>query len=327
MVLDRHDDALYRIRPWPPTTCRPAGSPCTRSGHHQRDRPRPRPSRRPGQTAPASGPLPCRPSARLGSRCRLDDRPAREPADRPARPPPHRPPRNAPPAATRPHRYPPDLGLPPPSPSAALHQALRTTDYSITADFGAARRHYYGTPITEPRPQTNPPGRQTAGSPCPHWTASSPTTAPPCAAPCTPPRSPSGTAHHPCLSPRAPPSESPTGCRGDHYPAWQPPLPPHCSPAPLQQLATARPRLRRHRGHARPARPRPLHRRLRRLPVPPWAGTFLRAAACFTRLASGEDQELLTVPGDRGHLLRMAETARLRPPSRPRSAAKARSAV
>ncbi|MEK8141931.1 hypothetical protein NKH18_02510 [Streptomyces sp. M10(2022)] len=39
------------------------------------------------------------------------------------------------------------------------------------------------------------------------------------------------------------------------------------------------------------------------------------------------DQELLTVPGDRGHLLRMAETARLRPPSRPRSAAKARSAV
>ncbi|MEU7384974.1 MULTISPECIES: hypothetical protein [unclassified Streptomyces] len=52
-------------------------------------------------------------------------------------------------------------------------------------------------------------------------------------------------------------------------------------------------------------------------PVPPWAGIFLRAAACFTRLLSGEDQELLAAPGDRGHLLRVAETARLRPPQPP----------
>ncbi|MEU4039662.1 hypothetical protein [Streptomyces collinus] len=52
-------------------------------------------------------------------------------------------------------------------------------------------------------------------------------------------------------------------------------------------------------------------------PVPPWAVIFLRAAACFTRLVSGEDQELLAAPGDRGHLLRVAETARLRPPQPP----------
>ncbi|MFE2026831.1 hypothetical protein ACFW9V_17185 [Streptomyces hygroscopicus] len=32
---------------------------------------------------------------------------------------------------------------------AALHQALRTADYSLTADFEAARRLCYGTPIAE----------------------------------------------------------------------------------------------------------------------------------------------------------------------------------
>jgi hypothetical protein len=52
-------------------------------------------------------------------------------------------------------------------------------------------------------------------------------------------------------------------------------------------------------------------------PVPPWAGIFLRAAACLTRFLSGEDQELLAAPGDRGHLLHVAETTRLRPPQPP----------
>jgi hypothetical protein len=41
---------------------------------------------------------------------------------------------------------------------AALHQALRTADYSVTADFEAVRRHYYGTPITEPSPADEPAG-------------------------------------------------------------------------------------------------------------------------------------------------------------------------
>jgi hypothetical protein len=41
---------------------------------------------------------------------------------------------------------------------AALHQSLRTTDYSLTADFETARRHYYGTPVTEPPPADEPAG-------------------------------------------------------------------------------------------------------------------------------------------------------------------------
>lgn len=41
---------------------------------------------------------------------------------------------------------------------AALHQALRTADYSVTTDFEAARRHYYGTPIAEPAPAEEPAG-------------------------------------------------------------------------------------------------------------------------------------------------------------------------
>ncbi|GAA5705949.1 hypothetical protein [Streptomyces avermitilis] len=88
--------------------------------------------------------------------------------------------------------------------------------------------------------------------------------------------------------------------------------------ASLQQLATARPR-----DYDDAAATLALHDRARytdgcaAYPVPPWAGVFLRAATCFTRLLSGEDQELLAAPGDRGHLLRMAETARLRPPQPP----------
>lgn len=86
----------------------------------------------------------------------------------------------------------------------------------------------------------------------------------------------------------------------------------------LQQFATARPR-----DYDDAAATLALHDRARytdscaAYPVPPWAGIFLRAAACFTRLLSGEDQELFAAPGDRGHLLRVAESARLRPPQPP----------
>ncbi|GGW57067.1 hypothetical protein GCM10010503_37980 [Streptomyces lucensis JCM 4490] len=41
---------------------------------------------------------------------------------------------------------------------AALHQALRTAYYCLTADFEAARRHYYGAPITEYPPPAEPVG-------------------------------------------------------------------------------------------------------------------------------------------------------------------------
>lgn len=88
--------------------------------------------------------------------------------------------------------------------------------------------------------------------------------------------------------------------------------------ASLQQLATARPR-----DYDTAAATLALHDRGRYTdgcaahPVPPWAGVYLRAAARFTRLVSGEDQELLAAPGDRAHLLRVAETAKLRPPQPP----------
>ncbi|MDT0432963.1 hypothetical protein RM649_35785, partial [Streptomyces sp. DSM 41770] len=88
--------------------------------------------------------------------------------------------------------------------------------------------------------------------------------------------------------------------------------------ASLQQLATTRPR-----DYDDAAATLALHDRTRytdgcaAYPVPPWTGIFLRAAACFTRLVSGEEQELLAASGDRGHLLRVAETARLRPPQPP----------
>ncbi|MEU7723077.1 hypothetical protein [Streptomyces tibetensis] len=72
---------------------------------------------------------------------------------------------------------------------AALHQALRTADYSVTADIEAARRHYYGTPVTEPPPADEP------ATPASRWLTlpaldrlvsyDSPC---PCADPCTPPQ-------------------------------------------------------------------------------------------------------------------------------------------
>ncbi|MFI8522755.1 hypothetical protein ACIGEZ_33935 [Streptomyces sp. NPDC085481] len=88
--------------------------------------------------------------------------------------------------------------------------------------------------------------------------------------------------------------------------------------ASLQQLATARPR-----DYDTAAATLALHDPARytdgcaAYPVPDWARVFLRAAACFTRFAFGEDQELLAAPGDRTPLLRVAETAKLRPPQPP----------
>lgn len=190
---------------------------------------------------------------------------------------------------------------------AALHQALRTADYLITADFEAARCHYYGTPIAEPRRQRSPPGRPADGSPCPHWTASSPTTAPyACVAPCTPP--PIAWRHRPPPVPLTAPTAQRVAHRL-HAATAHPRLAAALAAAlftgaSLQQLATARPR-----DYDDAAATLALHDRARytdgcaAYPVPPWAGIFLRAAACFTRLLSGEDQELLAAPGDRRHLL------------------------
>jgi hypothetical protein len=209
----------------------------------------------------------------------------------------------------------------PPHLPAPLHQALQTADYSVTADLEAARRHYYGTPIAEP-----PPADELA-APASRWLTlpaldrlvsyDSPR---PCAAPCTPP--PIAWRHRPPPVPLTAPTAQRVAHRL-HAATAHPRLAAAVAAAlftsaSLQQLATARPR-----DYDTAAATLAPHDRARytdgcaAYPVPPWAGIFLRAAACFTRLVSGEDQELLAAPGDRGHLLRVAETARLRPPQPP----------
>ncbi|MER7001272.1 hypothetical protein [Streptomyces sp. NPDC000410] len=203
---------------------------------------------------------------------------------------------------------------------AALHQALRTADYSVTADFEAARRHYYGTPITPP-PADGPVG------PADRWLTLSALdrlvsydSPRPCSIPCTPPQI--AWRHRPPPVPLTAPTTQQVAHRL-HVATAHPRLAAAVAAAlftgaSLQQLATARPH-----DYDTAAATLALHDRARytdgcaAYPVPPWAGVFLRAAACFTRLVSGEDQELLAAPGDRGHLLHVAETARLRPPQPP----------
>ncbi|GAA4887682.1 hypothetical protein ACFPM3_33905 [Streptomyces coeruleoprunus] len=201
---------------------------------------------------------------------------------------------------------------------AALHQALRTADYSVTADFEAARRHYSGTPVTELPLADEPAG--TAG----RWLTlpaldrlvsyDSPRL---CSIPCTPPQI--AWRHRPPPVPLTAPTTQQVAHRL-HVATAHPRLAAAVAAAlftgaSLQQLATARPH-----DYDTAAATLALHDRARytdgcaAYPVPPWAGVFLRAAACFTRLVSGEDQELLAAPGDRGLLLHVAEAARLRPP-------------
>jgi hypothetical protein len=204
---------------------------------------------------------------------------------------------------------------------AALHQALRAVDYSVTADFQAARRHYYGSPVASPSPSDEP------ARPADRWLTlpaldrlvsyDSPR---PCADPCTPP--PIIWRHRPPPVPLTAHTAQRVAHRL-HAATAHPRLAAAVAAAlftgaSLQQLATARPR-----DYDDAAATLALHDRARYTdgcaahPVPPWAGIFLRAAACFTRLLSGEAQELLAAPRDRGHLLRVAETARLRPPQPP----------
>ncbi|EXU62525.1 hypothetical protein Z951_40960 [Streptomyces sp. PRh5] len=204
---------------------------------------------------------------------------------------------------------------------AALHQALRTADYSVTADFEAARRHYYGTPVTEPPPADRPAG------PASRWLTlpaldrlvsyDSPTA---CTAPCTPPL---------IIWRHRPPPAALTAHTAQrvahrlHAATAHPRLAAAVvaalfTGASLQQLATARPR-----DYDAAAATLALHDRARYTDgcashrVPPWARVFLKAAVSFARLAPGQDQHLLAGPHDRTHLLRMAEAARLRPPQPP----------
>ncbi|MFE0420949.1 hypothetical protein [Streptomyces sp. NPDC058953] len=204
---------------------------------------------------------------------------------------------------------------------AALHQALRTADYSLAADFDAARRHYYGTPVTEPPLADEPAGLASRWLTLPALERLVSYDSPrPCTDPCTPP--PIAWRHRPPPVPLTAHTAQQVAHRL-HAATAHPRLAAAVAAAlftgtSLQQLATAR-----SRDYDDAAATLALHDRARYTdgcathPVPPWASVFLRAAACFTRLVSGEDQELLAAPADRAHLLRVAETARLRPPQPP----------
>lgn len=204
---------------------------------------------------------------------------------------------------------------------AALHQALQTADHTITTDFQASRHHYYGTTAAEPPPANEParPAHRWLTLPALDRLVSYDSPAP-CPAPCTPP--PIAWRHRP------PPASltSRTAQQVAHRlngATAHPRLAAALTTAlftgtSLQQLATARPH-----DYDDATGTLALHDRARytdgcaAYPVPPWAHVFLRAAACFAHLVSGEDTELLVAPGDRAHLLRLAETARLRPPQPP----------
>ncbi|WP_460073882.1 hypothetical protein [Streptomyces sp. YKOK-I1] len=204
---------------------------------------------------------------------------------------------------------------------AALLQALQAADYSVTADFQAARRHYYGT--TAPVPQSVDEPAQ-AGN---RWLTlpvlerlvsyDSPT---PCTAPCTPP--PIVFRHRPPPTPLTEQTAREVSRRLADVTA-HPRLAAALTAAlftgaSFQQLATVRPG-----DYDDTAATLALHDRARYTDgcathrVPPWARVFLKAAVCFARLAPAQDQHLLGGPHDRTHLLRLAEAARLRPPQPP----------
>ncbi|MEV7197976.1 hypothetical protein AB0N81_40210 [Streptomyces sp. NPDC093510] len=204
---------------------------------------------------------------------------------------------------------------------AALHQALQTADYCVTADFQAARRHYYGA--TAPVPQlVDQPAR-----PADRWLTlpvldrlvsyDSPA---PCTAPCAPPAI--TFRHRPPPAPLTEQTAREVARRLATVTA-HPRLAAALAAASFtgasfQQLATARPG-----DYDDAAAALALHDRARYTDgcathrVPPWARVFLKAAVCFARLVPGQDQHLLAGSHDRTHLLRVAEAARLRPPQPP----------
>lgn len=204
---------------------------------------------------------------------------------------------------------------------AALHQALSTADHTVITGLAAARRHY-GAPPDLLHPPADGPAR-----PSGRWLTlpaldrlvsyDSPA---PCTVRCAPPlitwncRPPP-----PVLTPGTAREAASRLLAATAHPRLAAALAVALfTGASFQQLATARPD-----DYDDAAATLALHDRTRYTdgcaahPVPGWARVFLKAAACFARLAPGQDQELLAVPGDRPQLLRLAQTARLRPPQPP----------
>ncbi|MFI0736022.1 hypothetical protein ACH4S9_44665 [Streptomyces sp. NPDC021225] len=204
---------------------------------------------------------------------------------------------------------------------AALHQALERADYAITADFQAARRHYYGTTAPVPQPADEP------AQPTDRWLTlpalerlvsyDSPI---PCTAPCAPP--PIVFRHRPPPAPLTRRTSREAARRlaaATAHPRLAAAVAASLfTGASFHQLATACPG-----DYDDAAATLTLHDRARYTDgcatyrVPPWARVFLKAAVCFARLEPGQDPHLLAGPHDRTHLLRVAEGARLRPPQPP----------
>jgi hypothetical protein len=149
---------------------------------------------------------------------------------------------------------------------AALHQALQTADYAITADFRAGRRRYYGT-IAAVHPPADEPVRladRWLTLPALERLVSYDSPAP-CTVPCVPPLI--AFRHRPPPTPphrAGGPGSRPTPLHRD-----RPPSPGRCPRRrslyrrflPAVRHRPPR-RLRRCRGHSGPARLRPLQRRL-----------------------------------------------------------------
>ncbi|MGW6966390.1 hypothetical protein ACWGET_20315 [Streptomyces zaomyceticus] len=204
---------------------------------------------------------------------------------------------------------------------AALNQALQGVDYAVTADFQVARYHYYGMTASIPQPADEParPSIRWLTLPALDRLVSHDSPAP-CTTRCTPP--PIVWTHRPpppALTPRTAQEAVHRLSTATAHPRLAAALAAALfTGASFQQLATARPH--DYDDHAATLA---LHDRTRYTdgcathPVPSWARVFLKAAACFARLAPGQDQQLLAAPGDRPHLLRLAQTARLRPPQPP----------
>ncbi|MCX5096273.1 hypothetical protein OOK36_55555 [Streptomyces sp. NBC_00365] len=205
--------------------------------------------------------------------------------------------------------------------SAALHQALHTVDHAVIADYEAAQ-HHYADGLLAPADDAVDSARRSS-----RWITlpaldrlvsyDSPAS---CRAPCTPP--PIIWRHRMPPAPLTTHTAREVARRLAHSTA-HPRLAAALAAAlftgaSFQQLATAG-----LRDYDDAAATLALHDRARYTDgcaahlVPGWARVFLRAAACFARLVPGDDQALLAARGDRTHLLRLAETARLRPPQPP----------
>ncbi|MFF3257424.1 hypothetical protein ACFYWP_42110 [Actinacidiphila glaucinigra] len=201
---------------------------------------------------------------------------------------------------------------------AALHQALRTVEHLVVTDTAAALGHYEHDASAPAGDESEPaakPNRRWITVPALDRLVSydSPT-------PCTPP--PILWRHRPQPAPLTPRTAQEAARRlsaATAHPRLAAALATTLfTGASLQQLATARAC-----DYDDAAATLALHDRARytdgcaAYPVPNWARVFLRAATCFAQLTPGHEQPLLATPGDRTHLLRMAEEARLRPPQPP----------